>query len=102
MRLLLGKGLAGMVGTYSQRGDDFGQGFPLSLVVSGKIGASSGERVRSTQAMLPVPGPCAGRSPGMEMIAADARLCAAPRGSPAHPVSGSVPAVSRLAPLRNR
>src|SRR5664279_5921398 len=103
MRSLLGKWLAGMVGTYGQRGDDFwSRGFPCRRVVSGESGRSLGERIRPTQAMLPVPGPCAGRSPETEMIAADARLCAAPRGSPGHPVSGSVPALSRLAPLRNR
>src|ERR1019366_2099972 len=79
----------------------FGRSFPLYSVGSGKNGNSLGSEARSTQSTPPVPSPCAGRSPETETIAAGAQPCGVPRSSPVHPVSGSVPAVSRPAPLRN-
>src|ERR1035438_8823726 len=79
----------------------FGRSFPLYSVGSGKNGNSLGSEARSTQSTPPVPSPCAGRSPETGTIAAGAQPCGVPRSSPVHPVSGSVPAVSRPAPLRN-
>jgi len=56
---------------------------------------------RPTQAMLPVPTPCAGKSPETETIAAGARRCAVLSRPPVPPVSGSVPAASMPVPGRN-